>query len=73
MDQKTHTHKNTHSKQTALPAEWNHEATKVTSDIKADRQNFKGAPGKAPWKNPSRKWNTTKMDPHHATHHVAPP
>ena len=55
MDQKTHTHTNTHSKQTALPAEWNHEATKVTSDIKADQQNFKGAPGKALWKNPSRK------------------
>ena len=46
MDGKTHTHTNTHPKRTALPAEWNREATKVTSDIKADQQTSKEHPGK---------------------------
>ena len=46
MDQKTHTHTNTHSKRTALPAKWNHKAAKVTSDIKADWQTSKKHLGK---------------------------
>ena len=45
---------------------------KATGDIKSRSANFKGAPRKAPWKNPSRKRNTEKKDLHHATHHTAP-
>ena len=71
-DRKTLTHTNTLSKQTALPAEWNHKAAKVTDNIKADRQTSKEHPGKHRGKTSQEKWNTTKMDLHHATHHIAP-
>ena len=44
---------------------------KVTGDIKSRLPNFKGAPGKVPWKNLSKKRNNAKMDLHHTTHHAA--
>ena len=71
MHQKTHTQTHTQNEQPYL---WIGTAKpqKVTSDIKSRSANFKGAPGKALWKNPSRKRNTVKMDPHHTVHHAAP-
>ena len=62
--------RNTHTKWTFLPAQCNHEATKVTSDIKADQQTSKEHPGKYRGKTHRKKWNTMKMDPHRAAHHT---
>ena len=72
MDWKTHTHTNKHSKWTALPAEWNHKAAKVTGDIKADQQTSKEHPGKHRGKTHKEKRNTMKMDLHRTAHHAAP-
>ena len=66
MDQKTHTHKHT-PKTNSLTCRLELRSRKgVTSNTKSRLANFKGAPGKVPWKNPSRKKNNAKMDPHHA-------
>ena len=72
MDRKTHTHKHT-LKKNSLTCRLEPQSHKgATGDIKSRSANFKGAPRKVLWKNPSRKRNNVKMDLHHATHHAAP-
>ena len=58
------THTNTHSKQTALPAEWNCEAAKVTGDIKVHLGKHRGKTRQE--KGTSRKWIRTT--PHITLH-----
>ena len=55
MEWKTHTHKHTLKMNSLTCSLEPQSRKKVTGDIKSRSANFKGAPGKVPWKNLSRK------------------
>ena len=70
MDRKTHTHRHT-LKTNSLTCRVESRSRKGDQQHQSRPANFKGAPGKTLWKNPSGKVEHREMDLHHAAYYVA--